>query len=80
MHMLRKGQFEGIAQGDVLPQNRLFTQLFGFTASREFANLSSPSNQFLQYNRGSSRRAPHMAPSNFRSLTHGRDNGAAHIA
>jgi hypothetical protein len=59
MHMLRKGQFEGIAQGDVLPQNRLFTQLFGFAAYREFADLSSPSNQFLQYDRGSSRRAPH---------------------
>jgi hypothetical protein len=65
MHMLRKGQFERIAHGDVLPQNRLFTPLFGLAASREFANLSSPSNQFLQYNRGSSRRAPHHGSEQF---------------
>jgi transposase-like protein len=29
MHMLRKGQIEGIAKGDVLAQNRVINQLFG---------------------------------------------------
>jgi IS6 family transposase len=32
MHMLRKGQFQGIAEGDVLAQNRLINQLFGLAA------------------------------------------------
>lgn len=32
MHMLRKGQFEGIAKGDVLAQNRLINQMFGLAA------------------------------------------------
>src|SRR6266850_4989654 len=50
MHMLRKGQIEGIAKGDVLAQNRVINQLFGLAASRELASLSSPSNLFLQHN------------------------------
>jgi transposase, IS6 family len=29
MHMLRKGQLEGGAKGDVLAQNRVINQLFG---------------------------------------------------
>jgi transposase-like protein len=29
MHMLRKGQIEGLAKGDVLAQNRVINQLFG---------------------------------------------------
>ena len=50
MHMLRKGQIEGIAKGDVLAQNRVINQLFGLAASRELASLFSPSNLFLQHN------------------------------
>jgi hypothetical protein len=29
MHMLRKGQLEGVAKGDVLAQNQVINQLFG---------------------------------------------------
>ena len=29
MHMIRKGQVEGIAKGDILAQNRVIVQLFG---------------------------------------------------
>jgi transposase-like protein len=32
MHMIRKGQVEGIAKGDVLAQNRVIAQLFGLVA------------------------------------------------
>jgi IS6 family transposase len=32
MHMLRKGQFEGVIKGDVLAQNRVINQLFGVAA------------------------------------------------
>jgi transposase, IS6 family len=32
MHMLRKGQIEGITKGDVLGQNRVINQLFGLAA------------------------------------------------
>jgi IS6 family transposase len=32
MHMLRKGQFERLAKGDVLAQNRVSNQLFGLAA------------------------------------------------
>jgi IS6 family transposase len=32
MHMIRKGQIEGIAKGDVLAQNRVIAQLFGLVA------------------------------------------------
>jgi transposase, IS6 family len=32
MHMLRKGQLEGSAKGDVLAQNRVINQLFGLAA------------------------------------------------
>jgi transposase-like protein len=32
MHMLRKGQLEGVAKGDVLGQNRVINQLFGLAA------------------------------------------------
>ena len=32
MHMLRKGQLEGVAKGDVLAQNRVINQLFGLAA------------------------------------------------
>jgi transposase, IS6 family len=32
MHMLRKGQIEGVAKGDVLAQNRGINQLFGLAA------------------------------------------------
>jgi transposase, IS6 family len=32
LHMLRKGQIEGIAKGDVLAQNRVINQLFGLAA------------------------------------------------
>jgi transposase-like protein len=32
MHMLRKGQVEGITKGDVLAQNRVINQLFGLAA------------------------------------------------
>jgi IS6 family transposase len=32
MHMLRKGQLEGVAKGDVLAQNRVINQLFGVAA------------------------------------------------
>jgi transposase-like protein len=32
MHMLRKGQLEGIAKGDVLTQNQVINQLFGLVA------------------------------------------------
>ena len=37
MHMLRKGQFEGVIKGDVLAQNRVINQLFGLAASRALA-------------------------------------------
>ena len=32
MHMIRKGQLEGITKGDVLAQNRVMNQLFGLAA------------------------------------------------
>jgi IS6 family transposase len=32
MHMIRKGQLEGIAKGDVLAQNRAIAQVFGLVA------------------------------------------------
>jgi IS6 family transposase len=32
LHMIRKGQLEGIAKGDVLAQNRVINQLFGVAA------------------------------------------------
>jgi transposase, IS6 family len=32
MHILRKGQLEGLARGDVLAQNRAINQLFGLAA------------------------------------------------
>jgi transposase, IS6 family len=32
MHMLRKGQIEGMAKGDVLAQNRIINQRFGSAA------------------------------------------------
>jgi len=32
MHMLRKGQLEGVAKGDGLAQNRVINQLFGLAA------------------------------------------------
>jgi transposase, IS6 family len=32
MHMIRKGQIEGIAKGDVLAQNRVIAQMFGVAA------------------------------------------------
>lgn len=42
---------QGDGQEGVLAQNRVINQLFGLLASRELASLSSPSKQFLQYNR-----------------------------
>jgi IS6 family transposase len=32
IHMLRKGQSEGLAKSDVLAQNRVINQLFGLAA------------------------------------------------
>ena len=32
MHMIKKGQIEGIAKGDVLAQNRVLAQVFGLVA------------------------------------------------
>ena len=32
MHMIKKGQIEGIAKGDVLAQNRVIAQVFGLVA------------------------------------------------
>jgi IS6 family transposase len=32
MHIIRKGQIEGIAKGDVLAQNRVLAQVFGVAA------------------------------------------------
>jgi IS6 family transposase len=32
MHMLRKGQIEGLAKGDVLAQNHVINQSFGLAA------------------------------------------------
>jgi IS6 family transposase len=32
MHMLHKGQLEGVTKGDVLGQNRVINQLFGVAA------------------------------------------------
>jgi len=32
MHMLHKGQIEGVAKGDVLAQNRVINQMFGVAA------------------------------------------------
>ena len=32
MHMLRKGQIEGMTKGDGLAQNRVINQLFGLAA------------------------------------------------
>jgi IS6 family transposase len=39
MHMLRKGQIEGLAKGDVLAQNQVINQLFGLDASRALVTL-----------------------------------------
>jgi hypothetical protein len=50
MHMLHKGQVEGLAKGDVLAQNRVINQLFRLAASRELTSRSSRSNEFLQHN------------------------------
>jgi hypothetical protein len=32
MHILRKGQLEGVAKGDLLAQNCVINQLFGLAA------------------------------------------------
>jgi transposase, IS6 family len=32
MHMIRKGQIEGIAKGDILAQNRVLAQVLGVAA------------------------------------------------
>jgi transposase, IS6 family len=32
LYMLRKGQLQGVAKGDVLAQNRVINQLFGLAA------------------------------------------------
>jgi hypothetical protein len=37
MHMLRKGQYDRLAKGDVLAQNRVINQLCGFAAERRLA-------------------------------------------
>lgn len=49
-HRLRTGQIEGMATGDVLAQNCLINQLFGWAASRELTTLFSHSHKFLQHN------------------------------
>jgi transposase, IS6 family len=43
MHMLRKGQHDRLAKGDVLAQNRVINQLFGFAAERMLAQPRTPS-------------------------------------
>jgi hypothetical protein len=48
--MLRKGQLERVAKGDVLAQNRVINQLFGLAASRALTSFSLYSHEFLQYN------------------------------
>jgi hypothetical protein len=48
--MLRKGQLERVAKGDVLAQNRIINQLFGLAASRALTSFSLYSHEFLQYN------------------------------
>jgi hypothetical protein len=50
LHMLHKGQLEGVTTGDVLAQNRVINQLFGVAASRELTTLLSHSQEFLQHN------------------------------
>jgi IS6 family transposase len=50
MPMLRKGQIEGMAKGEVLAQNRIINQLFALAASRELTTLFSHSHEFLQHN------------------------------
>jgi hypothetical protein len=32
MHLLRNGQLQGVAKGDVLAQNRIINRLFGLAA------------------------------------------------
>jgi transposase, IS6 family len=39
MPMLRKGQIEGLAKGDVLAQNQVINQLFGLATSRALATV-----------------------------------------
>jgi hypothetical protein len=47
MHMLRKGQIEGMAKGDVLAQNRAINQMFGLATSRVLARpLLTPRSVF----------------------------------
>jgi hypothetical protein len=48
--MLRKGQLEGVAKGDVLARNRVINQLFGLAASRALTSFSRHSHEFLQHN------------------------------
>jgi transposase, IS6 family len=43
MHMLRKGQHDRLAKGDVLAQNRVINQLGGFAAERMLAQPRTPS-------------------------------------
>jgi IS6 family transposase len=43
MHMLRKGQHDRLAKGDVLAQNRVINQLFGLAAERMLAQPRTPS-------------------------------------
>jgi hypothetical protein len=50
MHMLHKGQLDGLAKWDVLTPNRVINQLFEVAAWQELASRSSPSTQFLQHN------------------------------
>jgi transposase, IS6 family len=50
MHMIRKGQLEGIAKGGLLAPNQGINRMSGLAASREPARLSLPSSLFLQHN------------------------------
>jgi transposase, IS6 family len=50
MPMLHTGPLEGVTKGDVLAQNRVINQVFGWAASRALASLSSPSHLCWQHN------------------------------
>ena len=51
VHMLHKGQLEGVTKADFLAQNRVINQLFGGAAKRALSSLSSHSHEFFNTTR-----------------------------
>ena len=68
--MIRKGQIEGIAKGDVLAQNRVLAQVFRVAAEERCFERQTGSGEFLQQNRMAS-----TSQNNFRARWFSDSNG-----